>query len=130
MAHFAPCRTTITAKETERLFISTIVRLHGLPLAIINDRDPRFTSNFWQNLGILVRHPHAIFVRLPPTNRRSNRAHQSAHGAADTHQLPQSCTVGGIPAHVGIFRQQCSICNDKSLVIFPQLRDRPFYFAS
>ncbi|GJP48125.1 hypothetical protein CLOM_g7403 [Closterium sp. NIES-68] len=49
MAHFAPCRTTITAEETARLFISTIVRLHGIPAAIISDRDPKFTSKFWQD---------------------------------------------------------------------------------
>ncbi|CAI7890689.1 unnamed protein product [Closterium sp. NIES-54] len=48
MAHFAPCRTTITAKETAHLFISTVVRLHGIPLAIISDRDPKFTSKFWK----------------------------------------------------------------------------------
>ncbi|GJP67796.1 hypothetical protein CLOP_g24567 [Closterium sp. NIES-67] len=46
MAHFAPCRTTITAEETAKLFISTVVRMHGLPLAIISDRDPKFTSKF------------------------------------------------------------------------------------
>ncbi|GJP55984.1 hypothetical protein CLOM_g15021, partial [Closterium sp. NIES-68] len=49
MVHFAPCRTTITAKETARLFISTVVRLHGIPAAIISDRDPKFTSKFWQD---------------------------------------------------------------------------------
>ncbi|GJP43229.1 hypothetical protein CLOM_g2718 [Closterium sp. NIES-68] len=48
MAHFAPCRTTITAEDTAKLLISTIVRLHGVPLAIISDRDPKFTSKFWQ----------------------------------------------------------------------------------
>ncbi|GJP49851.1 hypothetical protein CLOM_g9009 [Closterium sp. NIES-68] len=48
MAHFAPCRTTITAEDTAKLFISTVVRLHGLPSAIISDRDPKFTSKFWQ----------------------------------------------------------------------------------
>ncbi|GJP39448.1 hypothetical protein CLOM_g23818 [Closterium sp. NIES-68] len=37
MAHFAPCRTTITAEETARLFISTVVCLHGIPAAIISD---------------------------------------------------------------------------------------------
>ncbi|GJP86133.1 hypothetical protein CLOP_g16197 [Closterium sp. NIES-67] len=49
MAHFAPCRTTITAEETARLFIATVVRLHGIPAAIISDRDPKFTSKFWQD---------------------------------------------------------------------------------
>ncbi|GJP83849.1 hypothetical protein CLOP_g13951 [Closterium sp. NIES-67] len=49
MAHFAPCSTTITAEETARLFISTVVRLHGIPAAIISDRDPKFTSKFWQD---------------------------------------------------------------------------------
>ncbi|CAI7900671.1 unnamed protein product [Closterium sp. NIES-54] len=37
-------------EETTRLFISTIVRLHGIPAAIISDRDTKFTSNFWRNL--------------------------------------------------------------------------------
>ncbi|GJP42842.1 hypothetical protein CLOM_g2370, partial [Closterium sp. NIES-68] len=50
MVHFAPCRTTITAEETARLFISTVVRLHGIPAAIISDRDPKFTSKFWQDM--------------------------------------------------------------------------------
>ncbi|CAI7808241.1 unnamed protein product [Closterium sp. NIES-54] len=38
------------AEETARLFISTIVRLHGIPSAIINDRDPKFTSKFWKEM--------------------------------------------------------------------------------
>ncbi|GJP47904.1 hypothetical protein CLOM_g7077 [Closterium sp. NIES-68] len=49
MAHFAPCRTTITAEETARLFISTVVRLHGILATIISDRDPKLTSKFWQD---------------------------------------------------------------------------------
>ncbi|GJP48692.1 hypothetical protein CLOM_g7975, partial [Closterium sp. NIES-68] len=49
MAHFAPCRTIITAEETARPFISTVVRLHRIPAAIISDRDLKFTSKFWQD---------------------------------------------------------------------------------
>ncbi|CAI7884424.1 unnamed protein product [Closterium sp. NIES-54] len=50
MAHFPACRKSISAKETARLFIATVVRLHGIPAAIISDRDTKFTSNFWKNL--------------------------------------------------------------------------------
>ncbi|GJP43694.1 hypothetical protein CLOM_g3128 [Closterium sp. NIES-68] len=41
---------SISAEETARLFISTVVRLHVIPSAIISDRDTKFTSNFWRNL--------------------------------------------------------------------------------
>ncbi|CAI7894551.1 unnamed protein product [Closterium sp. NIES-53] len=53
IVHFAPSRTAITAKETARLFISTVVRLHGIPSAIISDRDPKFTSKFWKETWAL-----------------------------------------------------------------------------
>jgi len=33
------------------LYISEIVRLHGAPSSIVSDRDPRFTSRFWENLN-------------------------------------------------------------------------------
>ncbi|GJP45154.1 hypothetical protein CLOM_g4567 [Closterium sp. NIES-68] len=41
---------TITAEQTAQLFIANIIRLHGLPSAIISDQDPKFTSNFWRHL--------------------------------------------------------------------------------
>ncbi|GJP41219.1 hypothetical protein CLOM_g889 [Closterium sp. NIES-68] len=50
MAHFIACQQTITAEQTAQLFIANVIRLHGLPSAIISDRDPKFTSNFWRHL--------------------------------------------------------------------------------
>ena len=31
-------------------YVKEIVRLHGVPLTIVSDRDSRFTSRFWKSL--------------------------------------------------------------------------------
>ncbi|KAK8623622.1 hypothetical protein V6N13_064989 [Hibiscus sabdariffa] len=49
-AHFIPVRTNYTVDKLAKLYISEIVRLHGVPLSIITDRDPKLTSRFWQAL--------------------------------------------------------------------------------
>ena len=48
MAHFIATTTQVTAPELANIFLTEIVRLHGMPTSIISDRDPRFTSNFWK----------------------------------------------------------------------------------
>ncbi|GJP41370.1 hypothetical protein CLOM_g1042, partial [Closterium sp. NIES-68] len=50
MAHFIACQQTITAEQTAQLFIANVIRLHGLPSAIISEKDPKFTSNLWRHL--------------------------------------------------------------------------------
>ncbi|KAG5540501.1 hypothetical protein RHGRI_020647 [Rhododendron griersonianum] len=49
-AHFLPVRMTDTMESFSRLYINEIIRLHGVPVSIVSDRDPRFTSNFWGSL--------------------------------------------------------------------------------
>ena len=46
-AHFLPVRSTFTPERLVRLYLSDVVRFHGVPLSIVSDRDPRFTSRFW-----------------------------------------------------------------------------------
>ena len=33
-----------------KLYVNEIVCLHGIPLSIVSDRDPRFTSRFWKEV--------------------------------------------------------------------------------
>jgi hypothetical protein len=48
LRHYAACKTAISAPALARLFLSTVVRQHGMPERIISDRDPRFTAHFWR----------------------------------------------------------------------------------
>lgn len=45
-AHFIPLHDPFSAATVARLFMDNIYRLHGMPLAIISDRDRIFTSTF------------------------------------------------------------------------------------
>ena len=49
-AHFLLVRTDYSLDKLEELYIKEIVRLHGILVSIISDRDPRFTSRFWGKL--------------------------------------------------------------------------------
>ena len=49
-AHFLPMRTDYSLDKLAELYIKEIVRLHGILISIISDRDPRFTSRFWGKL--------------------------------------------------------------------------------
>eukprot|EP00253_Pinus_taeda_P019272 PITA_19272 len=49
-AHFIPVRDTYNVTDVAQVFISEVIRLHGLPTKIISDRDSRFISRFWTSL--------------------------------------------------------------------------------
>ena len=49
-AHFILVRMDYSLDKLVELYVSGIVRLHGVPLSIISDRDLRFTSQFWRKL--------------------------------------------------------------------------------
>ncbi|MCH81864.1 hypothetical protein A2U01_0002657 [Trifolium medium] len=48
--HFVPLKHPYTAKIIAEIFVREVVRLHGIPLSIVSDRDPVFMSNFWKEL--------------------------------------------------------------------------------
>ena len=73
MAHFIPTNTTADAPTLASLFITNIVRIHGIPRSIISDRDPRFVSTFWREL----------FEQLQTTLRFSTANHPQTDGQTE-----------------------------------------------
>ncbi|KAL4021044.1 hypothetical protein IC575_019833 [Cucumis melo] len=72
--HFIPGKSTYTACKWGQLYMTEIVRLHGVPVSIVSDRDARFTSKFWKGLQL------ALGTRLdfsttfhPQTNGQTER---------------------------------------------------------
>ena len=73
-AHFLHVKIDYVLDKPTELYIREIVRLHGIPILIISDRDPRLTSRFWGKLQ------EALGTRLnfstafhPQTNGQSER---------------------------------------------------------
>ena len=77
-AHFLPVKTTYTLERYATLYIREIVRLHGTPVSIVSDRDPRFTSQFWtslqQAMGTTLKFSTAFH---PQTDGQSKRTIQT-----------------------------------------------------
>nr|KYP50642.1 Transposon Ty3-G Gag-Pol polyprotein [Cajanus cajan]KYP50645.1 Transposon Ty3-G Gag-Pol polyprotein [Cajanus cajan] len=48
-AHFIPINIRYLLERLTKLYIKKIVRLHGVPSSIVSDKDPKFTSIFWES---------------------------------------------------------------------------------
>ena len=96
-AHFIPINVSFPLTKLAEIYIRIIVKLHGVPLSIVSDRDPRFTSEFWKSLqealGSKLKLSSAYH---PQTDGQSERTIQSLEdllrtcvlekgGAWDTH---------------------------------------------
>jgi hypothetical protein len=53
-AQFIPLSHPYTTSSVAQVFMVNVYKLHGLPSAIILDRDPVFTSMFWQHLFKII----------------------------------------------------------------------------
>ena len=49
LTYFLAVWMTFTLEELCHLYIREIFRLHGVPVSIVSDRDPRFTTHFWKS---------------------------------------------------------------------------------
>lgn len=50
VGHFLPLKHPFRAASVAKVFLNNIVKLHGLPLVIVSDRDKILTSAFWKEL--------------------------------------------------------------------------------
>nr|GEV55810.1 putative reverse transcriptase domain-containing protein [Tanacetum cinerariifolium] len=46
--HFLPMMEDDSIDKLTKLYLKEVVTRHGIPISIISDCDPRFTSNFWR----------------------------------------------------------------------------------
>ncbi|GJX48795.1 putative reverse transcriptase domain-containing protein [Tanacetum coccineum] len=77
-AIFVPMRETDPMDKLARMYLKEVVTRHGIPLSIICDRDPRFTSNFWRSLqNALGTSLDMSTAYHPQTDRQSERTIQT-----------------------------------------------------
>ncbi|XP_059671067.1 uncharacterized protein LOC132316607 [Cornus florida] len=76
-AHFLPIRATDTVKELCKIYIRDIVKLHGVPVSIVSDHDPRFSSRFWSSFQAAFGTPLSLSTAFhPQTDGQSERVIQ------------------------------------------------------
>ena len=46
LAHFLAMRVNLPMHRLAELYVSEVIRLHGVPVSIVSDKDTRFTSRF------------------------------------------------------------------------------------
>lgn len=66
MRHLIPCNENVTALVGARLCLDDVLKLDGLPGAIVSDKGPQYTASFWSNLCTLLQ----IQPQLPHTDKR------------------------------------------------------------
>ena len=59
-AHFLLINVEDSLEKLAQLYVDEIVRLHGVPVSIVLDRDPRFTSRFWPILQAALGTPYIL----------------------------------------------------------------------
>ena len=77
MAHFAPTKKTCDALGAAQLLINNVVRLHGVPRALVSDRDTRFRAALYQNFTKALEIKHGFSTAYhPQTDGQTERVNQ------------------------------------------------------
>ncbi|SDA06262.1 BZ3501_MvSof-1269-A2-R1_Chr10-1g02374 [Microbotryum saponariae] len=73
MVHLIPLPADADSELVADRYYATIFRLHGTPSAIVSDRDPKFTSQFWR----------ALQAKVGTVLRMSTAAHPETDGSSE-----------------------------------------------
>ena len=77
-AHFIATNNTYSLERYAQLYVDEIVRLHGVPVSIVSERDPCFTSRFWPKLqDAMGTRLHFSTAFHPQTDGQSERTIQT-----------------------------------------------------
>lgn len=75
--HLVPSRITYTTRNIAELVFAEVYKHHGMPKAIVSDRDVLFTSQFWTHLhrllGVELRMSSAYHPQSDGSTERANR---------------------------------------------------------
>ena len=78
LAHFIRLPVTRDVRLLCGKYIQKIVRLHGVPLSIVSDRDTLFTSRFWKGLQEAMGTDLAMSTAYhPQTDGQTERVNQT-----------------------------------------------------
>jgi transposase InsO family protein len=78
MARYIPVRKTIEAPQLADVFISKIVKLHGVPQSIVTDRGSLFTAHFWSALCYHLNIKRKLSTSFhPQTDGQTERQNQT-----------------------------------------------------
>lgn len=117
-AHFIPLAHPYTAETVAKAFFTSIVRLHGVLISIVSDRDVVFTSNFWK----------ALFAASGTRLHMSTAFHPQSDGQAEAVNrviaMYLRCLTGDRPRQWLEWLSWAEYCYNTSY--HSALRDTPF----
>ena len=116
-AHFLPVNVEDSLEKLAQLYVNEIVRLHGVPVSIVSDRDPRFTSRFWPSLQTaLGTHLHFSTAFHPQTDGQSERTIQTLE------DMRRACVMefkGSLDTHLALMEFAYNNSYQASIVMAP-----------
>jgi len=78
MCHLIACLKTTDAPEFARLLLDNVIRLHGIPEAIVSDRGSIFTSHFWKSLASMMNMKRRLSTAFhPQTDGQTERMNRT-----------------------------------------------------